>query len=88
MTMSRTNATERCSGMSRRDQLLDACIDGLADGLRSHVPGAVGIVLKTAALCVSLTLAHILLGIPLAIGGLGAGAGTLLHASTRPTLPP
>lgn len=39
--------------------------------------------LKTAAFCVSLALAHILLGVPVAIGGLGAAQGpssTLFHA--------
>lgn len=81
--MDRTKPTGRRSGASRCEQLLNACTDGLADGLRSHIPGAVGIVLKAVAICVSLLLAHLLVGVPIAASGVGAGAGTLIYTLTR-----
>jgi hypothetical protein len=81
--MDRTKPTGRRSAAGRWQQQLDACTDGLADGLRTRIPGAVGIVLNTLAVCISLLLAHILLGVPVAVCGVGAGAGTLINALTR-----
>jgi hypothetical protein len=75
--------TGRRSGHGRWDQLLDACTDGLAGGLRSHIAGALGIVLNTVAICSSVLLAHILLGVPVAVSGVGAGAGTLIYIVTH-----
>jgi hypothetical protein len=80
--MDRTKPTGQRS-VGRWQQLLNACTDGLAEGLRTLIPGAVGIVLNTLAVCISLLLAHILLGVPVAVGGVGAGAGTLIYALTR-----
>jgi hypothetical protein len=80
------NATKTRSGRSaalRWEQILDACADGVADGLRTHLPRAVGIVLSAAAICVSLLLAHIVLGVPMAVSGVGAGTGPLIYTLTR-----
>jgi len=63
--------------------MLDACTDGVADGLRTHLPRAVGIVLSTGAICVSLLLAHIVVGVSVAVSGVGAGAGTLIFTLAR-----
>lgn len=82
--MNRTKPTRLSSAAGRWEQLLDACTDGLADGLRSHIPGAVGVALNTLAVCISLLLAHILLGMSVAVSGVGAdAAGTLIYALTR-----
>jgi hypothetical protein len=82
--MNRTKPTRLRSDAGRWEQLLDACTDGLANGLRSHIPGAVGVALNTLAVCISLLLAHILLAVPVAVRGVGAGAaGTLIYALTR-----
>ncbi|HEX4116037.1 MAG TPA: hypothetical protein VHY18_09210 [Solirubrobacteraceae bacterium] len=78
--MDRTKPTGQRSAAGRWLQLLDACTDGLADGLQTHIPRAVGIVLNTLAVCVSLLLVHILLAVPMAMSGVGAGAGTFIYA--------
>jgi hypothetical protein len=53
----------------------DALIDGLIRGLRDHVPGAVGIVVKSLAVCLSMAVAH-LLGVSIAEFAVSAGVGT------------
>lgn len=53
----------------------DALIDGLAGGLQENVPGAVGIVVKSFAACLSLAGAH-LLGVSIAEFAVSAGVGT------------
>lgn len=73
---------------TRRDRLLDACTDGLADGLRTRIPGAVGIVLNTMAVCSSLLFAHIVLGVPATVSGMGAGAGSVLRGAHLVSAPP
>lgn len=57
----------------------DALLDGLCGGLREHVPGAVGIVVKSLAICLSMAAAHILLGVSIAV--LAASAGVRAIAS-------
>jgi hypothetical protein len=52
---------------------------GLADGLREHLPGAVGLVTKGTPLCVFAAFAHFALGASSAkavIAMLGGGFGT------------
>lgn len=59
----------------------DALADGVANGLREHVPGAVGILIKSVAVCVSLALVHVVLAIPVAptaIGATGIGGTSYL----------
>lgn len=51
--------------------------DGFADGLREHLPGAVGILLKSTAICLSAAFAHVLLDVPMTATTVGAGAGTI-----------
>jgi CHASE2 domain-containing sensor protein len=61
--------------------MADALADGVANGLREHVPGAVGILIKSVAVCVSLALVHVVLAIPVAptaIGATGVGATSYL----------
>lgn len=81
--MYRNTLNGRGCGAGRWAQLLDAFTDGVANGLRTHVPGAVGIVLKTAALCASLLLAHLLLGVTMAASGLGAGGVVVIYSFAR-----
>jgi hypothetical protein len=81
--MDRMERTGRRRGADLWAQLLVACTDGVTEGLRTQIPGAVGIVLKTVALCVSLKLAHLLLGVPVPAGGVGAGAATVIYALKR-----
>ena len=61
--------------------MIDAFVDGVANGLREHVPGAVGIIVKGVAACASLALVHVVLAIPVAstaIGATGVGATSYL----------
>ncbi len=67
--------------MRGRTGVIDALVDGVANGLREHVPGAVGIIVKSVAVCVSLVLVHVVLAIPVAstaIGATGVGATSYL----------
>jgi hypothetical protein len=57
----------------------DALLDGLCGGLREHVPGAVGILVKSVAICLSMAAAHVLLGVSIAV--LAASAGVKAIAS-------
>lgn len=49
-----------------------ALAEGVANGLREHVPGAIGIVIKSAAICLSVALAHFALAVPVASTAVGA----------------
>ncbi len=53
----------------------DALVDGFVAGLRQHIPGAVGIVVKSLAVCLSMAAAH-LLGVLIAELAVSAGVGT------------
>lgn len=67
--------------MSGLTGVTDALADGVATGLREHVPGAVGIIIKSVAVCASLALVHVVLAIPIAstaIGATGVGATSYL----------
>jgi hypothetical protein len=69
-----------------RAGMTDALADGVASGLREHVPGAVGIIIKSVAVCASLALVHLVLAIPIAstaIGVTGLGATSYLISLTR-----
>jgi hypothetical protein len=52
--------------------------DGLADGLRQHLPDAVGILLKSAAICLSAAFAHVILDVSTTATTVSAGAGTIV----------
>lgn len=56
----------------------DALVDGFIAGLREHVPGAVGIVVKSLAFCLSIGVAHVL---GVSIAGLAVSAGVGATAS-------
>ena len=56
----------------------DALADGLVAGLREHVPGAVGIVVKSLAFCLSVGVSHVL---GVSIAGLAVSAGVGVAAS-------
>jgi hypothetical protein len=56
----------------------DAAAEGIAAGLRDHLPGGVGILVKGCAIGSVAALCHIVLGVdvtPTVIGGLLSGAG-------------
>jgi hypothetical protein len=70
-------STRGCTGV------IDAFADGVANGLREHVPGAVGIIVKSVAVCASLALVHVVLAIPVAstaIGATGVGVTSYLFS--------
>jgi hypothetical protein len=58
--------------MRERTKMTDALADGVANGLREHVPGALGIIIKSVAVCVSLALMHVVLAISVASTAIGA----------------
>jgi hypothetical protein len=78
------------------DDVRRAAREGLANGLREHLPGAVGIVTKGAPLCGVGTFAHLVLGLSVsgsaisaALTGAGvAGTAWLRTRGGRPPLPP
>jgi hypothetical protein len=79
------------------DDVWRAAREGLAHGLREHLPGAVGIVTKGVPLCAVGTFAHLVLGasvsggaISAALAGTGVGGSAWLRArrSKRLELPP
>jgi hypothetical protein len=55
----------------------DALADGLVAGLREHVPGGVGIVVKSLAVCLSMAVVHVVLGLSIAALAVSAGVGTI-----------
>jgi hypothetical protein len=59
------------------DQLCSALTDGLTEGLREHLPGAVGIIVKTIAICLSAICAHVVLDVSMTSTTIGAGTATL-----------
>jgi hypothetical protein len=69
------------------DRLKQAAREGLAEGLRLHLPGAVGIVTKGIPLCAAISFAHFVLGMGLpgsAISTVVAGIGPVwVHAHRR-----
>jgi hypothetical protein len=60
--------------------LLDALVDSVVEGLREHLPGALGILLKSLAICLSAASAHLILGASMAATTFGAGAGIIATA--------
>jgi CHASE2 domain-containing sensor protein len=52
--------------------MAEALAEGVANGLREHVPGAVGIIIKSAAVCASAAIAHFALAVPAAPTAIGA----------------
>lgn len=67
--------------MRERTKMTDALADGVANGLREHVPGALGIIIKSVAVCLSLALMHLVLAMSVAstaIGATGVGATSYL----------
>lgn len=70
----------KADGNRGRPRIQDALVDGLADGLRTQVPGAVAIVLRGSAIAITAGLAHILFGlspVEIGLGAAGAGLATL-----------
>lgn len=79
------------------DDVRRAAREGLAHGLREHLPGAVGIVTKGIPLCAVGAFAHLALGMSMsgsaisaALTGAGVGGPSWLRArrSERLKLPP
>ena len=68
------------------DDLKQAAREGLADGLRLHLPGAVGIVTKGIPLCAASSFVHFVLGMGLpgsAMSAVVAGIGSVWVAHRR-----
>jgi hypothetical protein len=66
--------------------LRQAACEGLAEGLREHLPGAVGIVAKGIPLCTLGTLTHLIVGVSVpgsAISVVLAGVGSWAWLRTR-----
>lgn len=65
------------------DDVGRAAREGLAGGLREHLPGAVGIVTKGAPLCAIGAFTHFVLGISVPVSTLATGfAGIGVGSST------
>jgi hypothetical protein len=67
------------------DDVRRAAREGIADGLREHLPGAVGILAKGTPLCALGAYTHLVLGISapgsaISVGLAGAGGSAWLRA--------
>jgi hypothetical protein len=77
-----------CRQAKNGDLRLAAC-EGMASGLREHMPGAVGIVTKGLPLCAEGAFAHLVLGIeipgvvPVLIASAGASGSVWRHKRRR-----
>jgi hypothetical protein len=77
------------------DDVWRAANDGVAQGLREHLPGAVGVVTKGISLCAVGAFAHLALGmstsgsaIPPALAGAVVGGSTWLRTRRSERPPP
>jgi hypothetical protein len=82
-------------GHPREDWRLvrQAACEGLADGLREHLPGGIGILVKGGAVCVLSAILHFSLGLDVATtivsGGVaGAALAALQRWTSEPGTPP